>query len=58
LGIDDAVGILYNTFFVVINGYQERMWVGASHMVWVLLKEFLYPGESSGRVVVPPLRDA
>jgi hypothetical protein len=28
LGIDDAVDILYNT--VVVNGYQERMWVGAS----------------------------
>jgi hypothetical protein len=40
--IDGAVDILYNTF--VVNWDQERRWVGASMVVWVLLeKEVLYP---------------
>jgi hypothetical protein len=34
LGVDDAVEVVYNT--IVVNGYQERMWVGV-RMVRVLL---------------------
>jgi hypothetical protein len=36
LGVDDAVDHVLYTNTVVVNGYQERMWVGAS-MVRVLL---------------------
>jgi hypothetical protein len=42
--INGVVDILYNTF--IVNGDQERVWVGAS-VVRVLVKEVLYPAKSS-----------
>jgi hypothetical protein len=45
LGIlDGAVDILYNTF--VVNGDQERVWVGAS-VIRELAKKFLFPCKPS-----------
>jgi hypothetical protein len=45
LGVDGAVGILYNT--VIVNGDQERVWVGASVIRELAKKFLLYPGKPS-----------